>query len=88
MQTYVNCQDFFPNDATSINNIEHGLSNIENVSLPSAGKGSRGNTLMSVIPQHKKRQLYDYISIRWYSEEASKIFGSDGNTMESNSNPL
>ena len=81
MRTYGNCQELFPNDATSINNIEHSLSNIENVSLPSTNKGRRDKTLMSVRPQREKRQLSDAISIWWYSEEASKLFGSDENTM-------
>ena len=82
MQTDGNSQELFPNDATSIKKIEHGLSNIENAAFSSENKGRRDKALMSVSPQRKKRQIYDAIFIWWYSEEASKLFGLDDNTIE------
>ena len=78
-----NCQELFPNDANAIKNIQHGLSNIENLSLPSANKGRNDKALISVITQREKRHISYSISIWWYPEEAYKLFGLDDNTMES-----
>ena len=51
MQTDGNCQEFFPNDDTAVNKIEHYFSNIYNAYLSYANTGRRDKALISVSPQ-------------------------------------